>query len=200
MSGKINSRELSFYVFIFFWVPFLLSPLNGQEKYEKETRINQREAPAPARRFVDSLKFHKKIKWFREESLTGESIEAKTKRNKQRYSIEFDTLGRLQDVEIEIGWEEIPGETREAIDKLLNQTFSKYRLVKGQKQLKGDPARLIEYLRGVNIPESPAIRYEIVLDGKKGGKKERYEYLFSKSGKLEEKSRIILRNTDNLEY
>ncbi|MEL7341524.1 MAG: hypothetical protein AAGM67_13685, partial [Bacteroidota bacterium] len=77
------------------------SGLHAQEKLEKERRIQDDEVPAAARSFIDSCMFGGTIKWYSEEELDGMSVEAKLKEVGYRYSIEFDTLGQIEDVEIE---------------------------------------------------------------------------------------------------
>ena len=89
-----------------FWGLLFLSLLpiavNGQVKYEQESRLRVEEVPLAARAFIQQVDTGRKVKWYYEENLEGNSVEAKFKRNCQRYSVEFDTLGNIQDVEIEV--------------------------------------------------------------------------------------------------
>lgn len=41
--------------------------LLAQEKFEKESRIKQRDVPLKASSFMDSLKLNTKIKWYKED-------------------------------------------------------------------------------------------------------------------------------------
>jgi hypothetical protein len=84
----------------------------GQVKYEKEFRLKPGQVPVKARQFIDSINLQQKVKWYYEQNLKGNSIEAKFRMNHKRYSIEFDTLGNLQDVEVQIGWEQMPAAYR----------------------------------------------------------------------------------------
>ena len=82
------------------WTHFL-SPnhLLGQIKYEKEYDIEQKEVPRIALEFITKSGFEKHVRWYREESQDGTTIEAKSKKNRHKYSIEFDTSGKLLDIE-----------------------------------------------------------------------------------------------------
>lgn len=173
-----------------------------QEKYEKEYRIGQDQVPQSALDYITKFNFNKKIKWYREESLIGASVEAKTKYQKQRYSIEFDTLGGLQDVEIKINFEDLNEAVQRSICDILSQEFDRYKLQKIQQQFSGSAKNILSYLKLQTNERLPNIKiqFEIVLAGKRASKVELYEYTFSEQGGLVSKSHIVLRNTDILEY
>ena len=172
----------------------------GQEKYEKESRIKLGEAPLLARQFLDSLNFNRKIKWYMEESLNGKSIEAKSKYQKQRYSIEFDTLGNLQDVEMEIKWDHLSNPLKDSIKQNLKKEFEKFKFIKIQEQLTGSRSDIISYLLKRKEKIGLTTRYEIVLKGVAAGQVDLFEYTFAESGSIEKRAKVIFRNTDNLEY
>jgi hypothetical protein len=97
----------------------------SQLKYEREYRISKEEVPEEALAYIQKIGFDKKVKWYREEGLKSWSIEAKTRDNGQLYSIEFDSLGRIEDVEIKIKWKEVHEEGKKAIEEVLRKDFSK---------------------------------------------------------------------------
>lgn len=180
---------------------FLLTcSLFAQQKYEREYRVKPEEVPGAARDFLNSCSFSAKVKWYGEESLEGHSVEAKLKEENVKYSIEFDTLGNLQDVEIDIAWQEIEQRTQENILANLNQEFEKHRLIKIQLQWTGSEEALLELIRTGKTDKAFNRKYEIVLKGKKDKKSAWYEFLFSEDGSIERKAIIIFRNTDNLDY
>ena len=113
------------------------SNLYAQEKYEKESRIKQKNVPSKALLFIDSLNFKNKIKWYKEEGLYRKSFEAKFKYNKARYSVEFDTLGNIEDLEIEVDWEDLKSNISDSISLQLKIDCIKHKIVKVQKQYKG---------------------------------------------------------------
>ncbi|MDQ4139839.1 MAG: hypothetical protein M3142_04880, partial [Bacteroidota bacterium] len=131
---------------ILFFINVILLITNqtfGQTKYEKEYRLKPQEVPVEARKFVDALRFSGKVKWYFEENLKGNSIEAKVTNNQKRYSLEFDTLGNLQDVEVQIDWLEIPEVTRNNISGSLDSEYSDYKINKIQVQYTGKNSILL---------------------------------------------------------
>jgi hypothetical protein len=153
-----------------------------------------------AREFIGSFGITKKIKWYYEEGLNSSSVEAKFVFRDRKYSVEFDTLGMLQDIEVVTAWEEIPDPVGRAISAELDGAFSKYRVRKIQLQYTGQK----EVLRSLVLDGPSAgpctTRYEIVVRGKKDSRPALYEVTFNSEGKIEKISKIVFKNTDNLEY
>lgn len=172
----------------------------AQEKFEKESRIKQKDVPSEALLFTDSLNSNTKIKWFREEGMTRKSIEAKFKQNNARYSIEFDTLGNIEDVEIEVNWQDIEPEIRDSVSVQLTLNCSKYKIVKVQKQFTGNVNDLFSLLKTGKKSEHLKIKYEIIVRCNQQKKVDLFEYLFSDKGKLISISKIVFRNSSHLEY
>ena len=180
----------------------LVWPVFGQSqsKMEKERRIEIGEVPDRAVRFVDSLFPGNQVKWYFEENLIGNSIEGKLRNGKQRYSVEFDTSGVLQDIEKVISAKEVRNGLFQQIRTKLDDNFRKVRIDKIQVQFSGDPLSLLK------APLEPGVehegimeRYEIVFRGKKEDWK-LYEATFSKAGDLLSLEEIILKNTDHLAF
>ena len=174
--------------------------LFSQPKFEQESRIQKNEVPQPALSFIDSCLFNKKVKWYQEISNEGVSLEAKTRFLRRKYSIEFDTLGVIQDVEIEVEFEEIPETVGAIIRSVLDQKFSKYRVVKTQLQLTGESQKLWELVKTNPSPQITAGQYEIVINGKMDRQHVAYELLFSVTGEVLRESEIITQQTDHLDY
>ncbi|MDT0555141.1 hypothetical protein [Patiriisocius hiemis] len=172
----------------------------SQEKFEREYRLKLEEVPQSAREFVEQFNFNKKVKWYKEESDKGNSIEAKTKFKGDRYSIEFETNGVLQDLEITTHIDNLTSRAKSAVLKKFLEDFDKFRIVKIQHQYIGETSVLLEFFNNKSKRKEVTENYEIVVRGKKDKVYRKYEYLFSASGKFLSKKRIILRNTDNLEY
>jgi hypothetical protein len=194
---KAKMKSLSAY-FVFFCL--LTLSVSGQEKYEREYRLAEEDIPAVALAFVDSCHFSKRIRWYGEESLMGPSIEAKVKENKIRHSIEFDTLGQIQDVELKIDWQKIPASARSQMEKYFTENFTKHRVVKVQRQWTGPPETLIALIRGESTQDPFITKYEVVLRGRTEAEQHDYEILFGGNGQFEKRSMIVHRNTDNLDY
>lgn len=172
----------------------------GQTKFEREYRIKSRDVPVKAIAFTAALKFTKKIKWYKEEGLHQTSIEAKTKHNSKKYSVEFNTAGEIEDIEIEIPWEDIPVQTQTRISQYLATAHRKYNIRKIQLQFTGDETTLINTITNKTVEEKATIHYEIVLKARTGKKHQLLEYLFTREGAMVKKAVILLKNTDHLEY
>ncbi len=180
--------------------PLLIYNITGQTKFEREFRMRTDDVPLIAQQFIDSAGFTGRIKWFGEESQTEKSIEAKTKFNGTRYSIEFDTLGNLQDVEIEIEFDKIPEPVRNNISSYFSSVFDNYKIIKSQVQYSGDKNIILQFLRDKTIGSKIVTRYEIVVNSQKGKARNRYEFTFTDTGDFKNRSIIIIRNFDNLEH
>lgn len=172
----------------------------SQAKFEKEYRLKLSEVPLEARKFVNALHLQAKVRWYFEENLKANSIEAKVTTNQQRYSFEFDTLGNFQDVEVQIKWHEIPQVTRNAMAQNLCSRYSYYKINKMQVQHTGGVATVLALLKSKNTINWPAAKYEIIVKGKKHKLVKLYEIVFSQTGEIITASEIIFRNIDNLAF
>ena len=100
---------------------------------EIEERIEKNKVPLLAQKFIDSLHFSSKIKWFLEQD-TRKTFEAKVNEKGKKYSIEFDSLGQIEDIELDIEWNQIPLFTQNAICEKMNVDFEKFKIKKIQIQ------------------------------------------------------------------
>ncbi len=185
---------------LFYFVWAMTVHVGAQNKLEREFRISSDEVPQQAIRFAESLVGSAKLKWYREEGIQQSSIEAKTKIKGQRFSIEFDTTGQIQDVEVEIPLFLVPESTREAMISAFREEFTTFKWQKIQVQYLGTSSELLAFF--AQKQGSPSIRtqYEVVILGKKKGSNNFQEWLFSDTGVVLSKSIVILRISDNLEY
>jgi hypothetical protein len=186
---------LTLYIFL-----FITSCAFGQTKFEKESRLKTRQVPPKAVFFVDSLGFQQTVKWYYEQNLQGNSIEAKFKVERKIYSVEFDTLGSLQDIEIGIGWQDMPAATIENICTALHATYTSFTINKIQVQYKGKPSALLSLLKKGQTDEQYTTNYELIVKGRTGREVKLYEITFNQLGILTDTSEIIFRNIDHLEY
>lgn len=175
---------------------FLLS----QVKFEKEYRIKDGQVPEAAKVFIENLAFQRSVKWYKEESLTATTYEAKTKEDGQKYSIEFDSTGQIEDIEFKIKWTAIGETTRASMDQALSETFKRYRLIKIQRQWTGTDVDLVKAVKAKSAGAEITVQYEVIVKGKSEAGWRWYEVTFSAIGSQLSSKRIILRNTDNLEY
>lgn len=185
---------------IFLIICSVANNLSAQDKFEKESRIKQRDVPSNALFFMHSLNNNAKIKWYKEEALNSESIEAKFKLNKTKYSIEFDSLGNIEDVEIEVHWQDLDKELSKSITNQLKQDCSKHKIFKIQRQFTGTENDLFLLLNNGTNSGQINIKYEIIVRCNEQKEVNLLEYLFNETGLLVSKSKIIFKNSSHLEY
>lgn len=174
--------------------------LFAQEKFEKESRLKEKQVPAKALNFLDSLQISRKIKWFKEEGLTRESIEAKFKHNKANYSIEFDIQGKIEDIEKEIDWAKLDNKLRDSISHQLSADCTKFKISKVQIQYTGSECELYSVMLAKEINKNVMAHYELIVQCKHHNTVELFEYLFSDQGKHVSHSIILFKNSSHLEY
>ncbi len=180
----------------------LLFPLvlKAQHKYEREYRIKSETIQQSAQEFIDSIGSDSKIKWYKEISLNDITIEAKFKHDKKKFSIEFDTLGILQDVEFVIKKREISSAVYNKIEHKLDSLFQKWKFQKIQTHFKGRNKDIITSINNNEPTASIKVSYEIVLKGKALGNTQLYEITFNEQGEIRGILQIIQDKADHLEY
>ncbi|MEX2589011.1 MAG: hypothetical protein WD334_02325 [Chitinophagales bacterium] len=172
----------------------------AQEKSEIERPVKKQEVPSPAIEWMkDAFEGRKKIKWHYEETSDKKSYEAKLKWEEKQYSVEFDTLGNIEDIEIIEKWEALSPELTEQLEKYFETSYKRYKIRKIQKQLSGHSDDLEDYV-DENEMEGITIQYEIEFYGNDDNEKTLWEGLFDEKGKLLEKRKITLNPADNLSY
>ena len=183
-------------------VAFLMgsTPLLAQVKYEKESRQQENEVPPIALQFIDSLGLEVKVRWYLEEALDRTSVEAKFTLNKLKYSIEFDSTGYLEDVEIQKEWSELDESLQETIIDQFCEDCWKISIKKVQIQYTGDRRVLWSIVSSGEGAEKFTKRYEIVVRCRTPKNTVLYEYLYSDAGQKLSRSKIVFSNSSNLEY
>lgn len=174
--------KYSFLIFLL-WFSFSFC----QTKNEKEERISISEFPEIARNYFNT--FSDKVnylKFYRETDNEKRSFEAKFKIKKLYYSIEFDTLGKLEDIEIVIKEKHIPKLTHLEIFKYFDANFKKTRLIKIQKQyvnyIDHTDKAFIQHI--VEHPNDKHTHFEIIAEIKTEDLRELKEFTFDKNGKF----------------
>jgi hypothetical protein len=181
---------------------FIMLSLNliAQDKIEREYRIKREKVPELALKWFDeAFPETGKVNWYFEESSGKGSYEAKFKWEGRKYSVEFDTTGYVEDIEIDIPWKKIPVETRKNLEVFFESNYSRHKLMKIQKQHTASPEVLLDFILNGNL-NGLAIRYEIEYHGKSETENELWEGLFNSEGNPEKVRKIILAPTNNLEF
>lgn len=165
---------------------FLVDVALGQNKYERESRIDREQFPKTSFKLIeDYLIDAKRIRFYHETDGKKMSYEAKFKKGKLHYSIEFNEDGVLEDVEFIITEDDIPESTWTTIIDYLKITYSKYRIRKIQQQHplhNQDSQKTIhDALQNLLLPY---INYEVVFATKEKKDFQTYEALFDADGQL----------------
>ncbi|KAB1064874.1 hypothetical protein [Salibacter halophilus] len=173
----------------------------AQEKIEREKRIKSNEVPSKAIEWMDDAyeDLENQIKWYFEETSGSYSYEAKVKFMDDLHSVEFDTLGNIQDIEIIKEWDELLPGVKENLQNYFQSNFKKFKIRKIQIQYTGDEDDL-EDLIDENEFEDLTIRYEIKFYGKTEQDKKIWEALFDDEGKYIQKREVILNTSNNLNF
>ncbi|WP_297336305.1 hypothetical protein [Algoriphagus sp.] len=168
-------------------------------KIEREVGIKERQVPGAAVDWLyDAFEKVKKPNWFQEFYQDGFSYEAKFKMGGNYYSVEFDSLGIIEDVEVELELEELDRMVQDKLKSYFSENYQVYKINKIQIQYTGKKGDLEDFF-DENEKEGITVRYEIEYRGKESNKvDEIWEGTFTADGVLLTRRKIDIRITDNL--
>ena len=184
----LDMNKFSFLIFI-----SCCSFCFSQVKAEREERIKAYEFPESTQGYFDFIsKDAKYLKFYKETDGENQSFEAKLKVRKFHYSIEFDTLGKLEDIEIVIKKKHISKKVLNAINSYFNSNFKKTRFIKIQKQYVNynneSDKFFIQHI--IENPNDKHTSFEIIAEIKTEMEHELMEFTFNRKGTFE-KSRLV---------
>lgn len=169
------------------------------QKIEKESRVSEEFIPGKALEFINDLNLNDKVKWFKEKTTGRDSYESKFKEGGAFYSVEFDTLGNVEDVEVIQKKRNLSQQERTVLKEGMLKEFEKFKWVKIQRQYVGDEYKLKRIITEKEELIQPNFEVEIEAMTSEGGWK-MYEILLSSDGEILMKREVQLRPTDNLNY
>ena len=185
---------------ITFLVFFISLNSNSQIKFEQEKRISKSNVPEKALRFVEGLPLTKKIKWYKEISQDGITIEAKTCFSNHKYSIEFTNQGEIIDVEKKVKFKYLESAVRETIKGELDTLFDKFIIKKTQIQYTDFEDEINFIFEESDIENSAEPNYELIVRGKDKGIFSTYEITFDHTGVKLKILKVTQRTSDNIEF
>lgn len=157
-----------------------------QVKREQEFRIEKDQFPETAFSQIEEyLGNAKRVRFYQEMDSTKKSFEAKFKKGRLYYSVEFNETGKLEDVEFVIKENDVPEDSWNAIMDHLHGEYPKFRIKKMQQQYpladRNPQKVLYEAFQNLILPY---INYEVVFSAKKDKGFQTYEALFNSDGIL----------------
>ena len=184
-------------------VLFQFSMVNSQVKVEREHRIKKNQFPETAHEFIqEKLAEAKKIRFYKETDTTKISYEAKFKKDKLYYSIEFDESGKLEDIEISIKEVDVPEDSWSKITKFLNEKFTKFKIRKIQQQypITSDETAETTLNNAFQNLLIPSLNYELMVRGKIQDVHSDFEILFGAEGDFIKMKESLPANYDHVLY
>lgn len=178
------------------------SLLFAQEKREREVRIKPNAFPDVAIKMIENyLTDAKRIRLYQEFDGQKKSFEAKFKRDRLFYSVEFDSVGQLEDVEFIISKNDIPEETWTLIQNSLDQKFDKAKIKKIQQHYPNtneqQSVRLREAFQNLLLPY---IKYEIIVSAKEDKGFREFEVTYDAEGNFLSSRLSIPQKYDHILY
>ncbi len=167
-----------------------------EKKIEKEEDIDRNNMPENAQKYLqDNIpEKSRKIRFYYETDGDKESYEAKFKFRKNRYSVEFNERGILEDIEVVIKKENLDRSLRKKIDAYLEKENDRFRIEKIQAQYIAGGINTKELLPGGIKKELTPDNYELIVATKNAGKLKKFEMLFDAEANFKSE-REILRNS-----
>lgn len=175
----------------------------AQHKYEREYRIKKDQFPTVAKALLDAnVNGIKRLKFYKETDSIKSSYEAKFKKDKLWYSIEFDVDGVLEDIEITIEPLDIPSDVLARITTYFDESFKSHRVKKIQQQYLTTPTEDIKttFRNAFQNLLLPSINYEIIVSGKENKSYVEYEVLFDAEGTFINRRKRLPPNYDHVLY
>ena len=175
----------------------------SQSKNEKEERIDASEFPQTALNHFNEISNQVKyLKLYKEIDGDKQSFEAKFKLKKLHYSVEFDTLGKLEDIEIVIKEKYIPRPLLKTILTYFESNSQKVRFIKIQKQYvnhsKKTDQQFINYV--LDSPVGKNTHFEIIAEIKINGERFLKEFTFKNTGEFEKSRPVSSSSYDHALY
>ncbi len=175
----------------------------SQAKNEREERIPASEFPSEAKNHFniisDDVKY---LKYYKETDGDKQSFEVKFKYKKEHYSVEFDTLGKLEDIEIVIKKKHLPNTIKASIFKYFADSFSKVSIVKVQKQYVNTTTKSDkQFIRNIlEQPYNKHTHFEIIAEIKTSKKRELREFTFNRNGVFEKSRKVTSSSYEHALY
>jgi len=182
---------------------FAVSLCVSQTKNEREERITIAELPEKAKTTLSKLpNAIKRLKFYKETDGDHRSYEAKFKYEKKYYSIEFDTLGIIEDIEVVLKQHQFTNGVKTEIFSYFENSFKKNKLIKIQKQYvyTADISANVFVKRVLSGTIDTTINYEIIAEVTEASKRNLKEFTFDQNGKFVSLRSLVHDNYSHVLY
>ncbi|MEQ9300405.1 MAG: hypothetical protein RIF33_17660 [Cyclobacteriaceae bacterium] len=171
------------------------------QKREVEKKIKIADMPEAALSLLEPyLSSATSIKYYKETDIGHDSYECKFILDENRYSIEFDPHGRLEDVEMLVDINDLASKAHDKIITHLQQ-YQRFRFRRAQLQFSPnvltEAQLLVRVIQNQNW-ENPYHEIVVAVKDEKGWST--YEMLFDQDGIFLSQKKVISRQTDNILY
>jgi len=176
--------------------------VKAQVKKEQEFRIAKNDFPQNSLRTLQPhLTNAKRIRFYKEFDGKKTSFESKFKKDRLKYSIEFDSLGQLEDVEFIIKEKDIPEETWLTLQHYLKVNYHNSKIKKIQQQYPIGTKSAFQVLESAfqNLL-LPDINYELIISAKEDSGFTFYEVSFDHEGNFLNARKLVDSNYDHVLY
>ncbi|NNC62379.1 MAG: hypothetical protein HKO11_08570 [Eudoraea sp.] len=179
------------------------SPTFAQAKYEREFRIRKSQFPQNAlEQIEDQIKDARRLRFYKEIDSATISFEAKFKKDRLHYSVEFNSEGELEDIEVLIKEVDIPTDVFASVSDYLKGNCLNFKIRRLQQQYPvTEKQKMGKVIRDAfqNLI-LPYINYEMVVFCKTAAGREEYEYLFNSEGVFISRRKSLPPNYDHILY
>lgn len=167
---------------------------NDNVKKEIEKSIDKDELPQEILKHLQEMPIAlDDAKFYYQEDVDSKSYEAKMDYEEKRYTIAFETKGRLKDIEIEIDESEIPKDVLKQINQYLEDTYERHKIEKIQLHFEPESDK-----KAFTNRDKPDL-YELVVATKdEKSKLEKKEIRFNPEGKQVNTRKILRQSYDFL--
>ena len=195
----MGNKQVFFILLLFFSGIFM----HAQNKYEQEHRILKKQFPEKALTTITKkLEDARHIRYYKEIDSTKINYKVKFKKDRLRYSVNYDKQGVLENIGIIIKPIDIPTGSFTKIEAYLTAEFNKYRIKKIHQQypVSTDEDAEITIKNAFQNLILPEINYVLIVVGKKGKTHQEYEFFFNAEGDLIKLRKTLPPNYDHILY
>lgn len=159
----------------------------SQTKQEREFRIEKTELPEAVISFIDDLPNNsKRLRFYKEVDGNKQSFEVKFRIKKTYYSAEFDTNGKIENIEVLTKVRQIDDAILDTIESYFQNNFKKAKFLKVQKQFlpieNASPNDLLNSI--LNGELDTKAHFEIIAEITENSTRNLREFNFDQNGDL----------------